>query len=472
VSEIEYDEWMSHSDAIIWYLERDPLLRSTVCSVWVLDEMPDRARVDAAVRRMAEGLERCRERVIDDPTGIATPRWETDPNFDLSYHYQWVSLPGDGTDRNELLDYAQHRAGAGFDKDRPLWTIHVVEGMSDGRSAVVITMHHAIADGFGMLNMLSYLVEFAPDDDLDKHDPGVAGLESTPEPESPQSQSATRSLTRRFLTDAEAGFRLGRASMKLATDFVRNPLGTTESTVRTTASIANLVKPAPKPLSPLMTGRSMSPVFNMLTVPVQSLRAAGKTADASINDAFVSGVLDGLDRYHRKHGAACDEVRMLMPISVRTVDNAAAANNQFVPMRVILPLATLEPADRLATTKERLSDVRGEPALPHLNDVSAMISRLGATVAVKLLGDMMKGLDVTTSNVPGLTVPLWLAGARIKDFFGFGPMTGSAVNVTLFSYDGTAFLGITTDPSAIPDTDAFIECIGAGIDAIVELADA
>ena len=79
-------------------------------------------------------------------------------------------------------------------------------------------------------------------------------------------------------------------------------------------------------------------------------------------------------------------------------------------------------------------------------------------------------LDITTSNVPGLKMPLWLAGARIREFFGFGPMTGPAVNITLFSYDGTAFMGVNTDPAAIPDTEAFLDCMKAGFDATVALA--
>ena len=67
MSEILYDEWMSESDAVLWHIERDPLLRSTITSVWLLDSAPDRDRMDAVVERIVARLPRLRQRVIDLP---------------------------------------------------------------------------------------------------------------------------------------------------------------------------------------------------------------------------------------------------------------------------------------------------------------------------------------------------------------------------------------------------------------------
>ena len=79
MTDIEYDEWMSDSDALLWHIERDPLLRSTVTSVWLLDSTPEHEQMDAVVNRMIGRLPRLRQRVIDDPNGIA----QTKISFDF-----------------------------------------------------------------------------------------------------------------------------------------------------------------------------------------------------------------------------------------------------------------------------------------------------------------------------------------------------------------------------------------------------
>src|SRR6056297_59805 len=122
---LHYDEWMSESDSVLWYIERDPLLRSTITSVWFLDSIPDRARMDAVAARVVERIPRLRQRVVDEQPGVAAPRWADDPHVDLDYHYTWARLPSRRTGRRDVLDFAQHMAARSFDKDRPLWELCV-----------------------------------------------------------------------------------------------------------------------------------------------------------------------------------------------------------------------------------------------------------------------------------------------------------------------------------------------------------
>jgi diacylglycerol O-acyltransferase len=413
---------------------------------------------------MISRLPRLRQRVVDDPNGIATPRWEDDPHFESTYHYRWVRLPGAQPDIDDVLDYAQYLASRSFDKDRPLWGIEVVEELAEQRAALVMTVHHAIADGLGMVNMLQHMVELGPDD----------GDGETPAPSPSTAPSgmpaAGRSVTRRVSEDARTSVRLGRATVQSAVDFLRDPVSTARSALRTTSSVAGVVKPAPRPLSPLMTARSMTPVFRTLSVPLDEFKAAARSVGATINDAFVSSVLDGLDRYHRGLGPDCNEIRMAMPVSVRTSDNAGLASNQFVPARIELPLGELPAADRLADTRARLGAVRDEPALPHMSDISAMIGRLGPVASVAIVGGMMKGVDITTSNVPGPPFPVWVGHARVGEFFAFGPLAGAAINITLFSYDGTLHLGVNLDAKAVTDPSFLVECLRSGLDATLALA--
>ena len=260
-----------------------------------------------------------------------------------------------------------------------------------------------------------------------------------------------RSLAHRIASEAKTGARLGKASLRTATDLLRDPRGTIEQLGRTTGSIARVVKPATTPLSPAMTERSLNTHFEAIAVPFGALKASARSVDATLNDAFVAITLDALKRYHDAIGHPCSAVRMNMPISVRGGEGSNNFDNQFVPARMVLPLSDADPAERIGEVQQLLREVRAEPALPHVNDISGVISRFGPAAAVSILGAMLKGVDITTSNVPGPPFPVFMAGARVEEFYAFGPLAGAAINITLFSYDGTVHLGVNSDRAAVDD---------------------
>jgi len=492
VSDLEYAEWMSESDSVLWHIERDPLLRSTIVSVWMLDTAPDRERMDAVVDRIVEKVPRLHQRVVDDSPGLAAPRWEDDPMVDVDDHYSWIRLPGRRVGRPEVLDHARRIASRAFDKDRPLWELVVVDGLAGGRAGIIMKVHHAIADGLGMVQLLQHMVDLEahpPPPDTGGNDGRHDGREGDPGgapaanegadtlfPTLPQvvaplwSIPGARAVSHRIATEADTGLRLGKASLRTAGELLSNPRRTIEQLTRTTGSIARVVKPATTPRSPLMTERSMNVDLDALTVPFDRMRTAAHRVDGTINDVFVAATLDALDRYHRDAGVECDEVRMNMPVSIRGGERAARFDNQFVPTRMLLPLGGGDTVERLTRVKALLREVRAEPALPHVNDISGVIARLGPTAAVSVLGSMLKGVDITTSNVPGPPFPVWMAGAKVEEFVAFGPLAGAAINVTLFTYDGTAHFGITTDRAAV-EHERLLDCLRSALDDLLALAD-
>ena len=158
MAEIEYDDWMSETDALMWHMERDPVLRSTITTVWVLDRPPDAARFESALELAVREVPRLRQRVVADATAIAPPKWEVDPMFDMDYHFRTGRVGGEGSMR-DLLDQAAPIAMQSFDKDRPLWELHLLDGMADGRTGVVMKLHHAVSDGVGLVKMTGSLME-------------------------------------------------------------------------------------------------------------------------------------------------------------------------------------------------------------------------------------------------------------------------------------------------------------------------
>src|SRR6186997_2447091 len=149
---MRFESRMSDSDALMWTIEKDPLLRSTITAVSLLDGAVDRQRFTDKVDRASRIVPRLRQRVVGNPYSLAPPRWEVDPNFDLGYHLRIVNAGGAG-DLQQVLDLAQWVGMQGFDRARPLWELYLVDGMADGRSALIQKLHHAISDGVGSVQI-------------------------------------------------------------------------------------------------------------------------------------------------------------------------------------------------------------------------------------------------------------------------------------------------------------------------------
>lgn len=456
MTDMRFEHRMSDADALMWTIEKDPLLRSTITMVALLDSAPDRDRLTEAMDRASRLVPRLRQRVVSNPMSIAPPRWEVDPNFDLSFHLRWVKVAGAGTLR-DLLDLAEPIAMQGFDRARPLWEVAVVEGLEDDRAAVVFKLHHSITDGVGGVKIAMHLF------DLDR-----AGTDRGPMPDEPDVNVLNRAQRIADALDHERRRQLGIAKRSVGTasqavtSAVTDLPGTLRRAIETVASVGRLLAPATEPLSDVMTERSLSVSFDVLRFPLADLKAAAKRAEGKLNDAFVAGVAGGLRRYHVHHGSPVRALRMTMPINIRNDATADLAGNQFAPARFPVPIAVDDPLEHMRLIRELVARQRGEPALGLAEPLAALLYRLPATVSTGLFGSMLRGVDFVTSNVPGVPVPVFLAGARMEAQFPFGPMSGAATNITLLSYLDEVQIGVNTDPAAIPDGDTFLACIDAG----------
>src|SRR4051812_48844172 len=164
---MRFEERMSDADALMWTIEKDPLLRSTITAVAVLDRSPDADRLVESLDRATRLLPPLRQRGGSKSLSIAPPPGEVDPNYDLGYHLRWMKAPREGTLR-DLLDIAQPIAMQGFDRARPLWEFVVVDGLADGRAGLIIKVHHAITDGVGAVKIALHLFDLERDVSLDR----------------------------------------------------------------------------------------------------------------------------------------------------------------------------------------------------------------------------------------------------------------------------------------------------------------
>lgn len=462
-NELKFENHLSDADTLMLALETDPVLRSTILSTWILDREPDLSRFEKKLERALQIIPRLRQRVVGDALGIATPVWEHDPNFDLRFHLRRSRLTGEGSVR-DLLDQAAPIAMQAFDMDRPLWELHLIEGLEGGRCAAMMKLHHAISDGVGLVKMTECLIERGPEDD---NLPPLVEEEVAPEPSA--WDRIGDALTRRLRDGRDNALAIGNAVVSNAGSALRHPVHTARQLGDTLASVGRVLSPASEPMSPLMRDRSTRVHFNYLPVSLEALKLAGKTQGGSVNDAFVAAVSGGLARYHALYGYKIDALRMLMPVNVRDGEKADHMGNQFAPARFEVPVGIEDPAARIRAIRKLSREQRDEPALPLIEPISGALGRLPTAAVVGLFGAMQRTTDFTTSNVRGPRRTTWMSGAKVEAVLPFGPLAGAAANVTVFSYDGNMHVGINTDPAAIPDPEVLFECMQKSFDEVLTL---
>ena len=463
--------YLSQTDTLMWMVEADPLLRSTILGVVLLDAAPEWQRLRSRMEQVTHQVPALREKVVPVPLHPTLLRWEHDDAFDLTYHLRRISLPA-GSGVQDLLDWARSTAAGGFDSSRPLWEFTLIEGVDHGDTrgdggggggtlgaAFVMKGHHVVTDGVGAVQLAAHLFDFQPQ---------PAASEPTPPPPRQRHDPLT-ALREVVAHDVEGLIDFSRRQLTSAVPSLlhaaRHPRAAAHEIVETARSIGKVVAPAMVPKSQLMVGRMKATNYRAFDVPQAGLHTAAKTAGGHLNDGFVAGITAGLHLYHQHHGAEVHELRVAMPISLRDAHDGEGGNHITI-MRFPVPVGPQPAGDRIAAIRRVVEGVRHERSIEHTSTIAGVLNLMPKGV----VGAIMKGVDFLASNVPGVPLPLWLEGQQVVKFYPFGPTAGSAVNVTLMSYNGTCCIGVNSDAAAIPDPDVLVDCFRAGFAEVCALS--
>jgi diacylglycerol O-acyltransferase len=459
---------MSDEDALMWHIEKDPVLRSTIVAVGILDQAPDWGRLRKRFDRATLLIPRLRQRVLSPPLRIGPPRWTFERGFDLDFHLRRFRLPQPGSMRT-LLDIVGPIATAGFDRARPLWEFTLLDGLADSdgepgeRAAMVMKVHHSITDGVGGMELLLHLVDFERDAADPEDRPAVP-----PEEHMPALALLRDSIdhTRRRVLGVARRMPVGM--LRATASAITAPAAAIAGSANTARSIARTLAPASRPLSPVMTMRGLGRHLDVFDVSLDEMKRAAKAGEGSLNDAFVAAVLGGLARYHERHGTAAETLRMTIPISLRTSADAPGGN-RFAPARFGVPARIADPRERMQAIGALVRGWRGEPALAMTGQLALLLNRFPTAVTTALFGSMLKCSDFVTTNVPGAPIPVFVAGAHVERFYAFAPPIGASVNVALISHTDTCCIGVVADSAAVPDPDVLLECLQAGFNEVTAL---
>jgi diacylglycerol O-acyltransferase len=410
-----------------WLRMEDPTNLMMVTGILVFPEPLDHRRVRTTLEKRLLRFDRFRQRVIEAPFGIGPPRWVEDQRFDLDAHLHRVALapPADQAALEELVGDLMSTP---LDMSKPLWQIHLIDGYRGG-SVFLSRLHHCIADGIALVQLLLSLTDTSAN-------PGRVKAVERP---------------------ARRGSGL-EAALGAAASLFANPLELIEL-VQTGANAADtlqrlvLMPPDPTTVLKGRLGVTKRAAWSEV-IPLERIKAAGARHGATVNDILIAAAAGALRDYLEERGEPVDEleIRAAVPVNLRPVDRGLELGNSFGLVFVPLPISIADPGRRLSELKLRMDQIKASSeAIVSFGVLTAigLVPRRLHPPAVEFFGSKA---SVVMTNVPGPRVPLFLSGRRIAEFMFWVPMSGHlGLGISILSYAGGVMVGVAADAGLIPE---------------------
>jgi WS/DGAT/MGAT family acyltransferase len=448
---------MLPSDALFWYAEEAlPHFRSTIAGLYVLDRVPDAERLDATLERAIALVPRLRQRVLPVPLHLGLPEWADDPHLDRRYHLRHVSLAAPGDERH-LLDLAATLFATPFDRERPLWEATWIEGLAGGRSAYLLKMHHSMVDGVGASAITDAITQRTREEA-----PARIGRPPARRLPTPAAQLAT--LAR---DNVRGSLGLARRSVAGALRSLSRPRESLRDARRSLRAMRALVADALQPAAsdPLSRGSAgISRRFDVLDFELERLRKLRAPLGATVNDVVLAALAGALGSYYRDRGHDLATLKCLVPMNLRGSADSDAMGNRVGMFNVQLPVGEQSARGRLVRVREQTGaakeDQRGVAGPLFVELATSLPGAAFRWIARQAVGQV----NVACTNIPGARETRYLAGAKVEAIYPFASvMQGTPVVMALVSYAGKLYIGIDTDPEAIPDPRRIAELFEANV---------
>lgn len=427
----------------------------------------DHARLVALIRDRIAFVPRYRQRLQTVPGHLANPVWVDDENFDIGFHVRRSALPRPGSSA-QLLELVSRIVSRPLDRTRPLWEIYFVEGLEGGRVALLSKTHQALVDGVHTVDLGQLLLdlqpearELDPDDWVPRRSPNPARL--------------LGGAVRENLTDP--GVLLD--TVRTGSRAVAREADRRSSRARSFAAAATGRRPKRRGVisGPLSQQRRVVTVETRLS----DYRKVREAHGGTVNDvilATVTGALRAWLMTRAESMGGLRQIRAVVPVSVIDEElEATSLGSQIAAHFVDLPIGETSPVVRLHQVSysfQAHKDTGRSVAANRLAGIAGFapttFHAIGSRVAA---AELRRGYQLSVTNVPGPQTPLYAAGARMLASFPVPPLTpGHPLAISVTSYDGGVFYGITADRDWIPDADLFGVCVREALDELLDLSSA
>ena len=437
------NDCLSWGDALFLYLER-PGMPLSIASVAVFDGAISRADCIAVVSAKLPLIPRYYQRVVIPPLNIGLPTWEYDPEFDIHNHIREVRLKR-GHDA-DLKAAAAKILSVTMDRSHPLWDITLMQGLEGDRTALVVRVHHCLADGIAGVGLMNVLMD--------------------PEPIAcPPAKKAPR-FRRRPLRGAGTSPIDG-----LINSYI-------ERLVVMQSEVAHLLQRAldgsgqeppsdAKRLLPEFPAPAERLPFNVVChgpqkiawgeIPMEQIKAVKEATGTTVNDVMITVLTAALRRYAELLGAKLKgrQLRIAAPVNTRGSGDPGDLGNRISFVSVSVPLGVRNPRRLLAAVHATMQSLKHGHAAEFVGLVGGLVGMIPPALQA-LAGPVISQLPISLcnticTNVPGPQAPLYLLGHKMLRSYPYVPIGGEmGLNCAMLSYNGTAYFPFTGDAQAAP----------------------
>lgn len=418
--------------------------------------MPETRTLTAGIAERVDRVPRLRQVLHAHPLDLGAPEWVADREFDLSHHVHRVAVAAPGDDP-ELFRLTADIMGRRLDRDRPLWECWIIEGLSEGRWALLMKVHHSIADGIATMQILSGLSDDGETSTF------AADLHAADRAPAKASDALLDSLNPVNLVSGmwHLGVAATRAVAKAAGGAVEIAVG--------------IIAPAGSPSlnGPVTSMRRVSAA----RVTMKDVTAVRQAFDVTVNDVVLAAITDSFRALlvHRGERPRANSVRTLVPVSTRADDATGVTHNSVSLLLPFLPVDKEDPLDQLKAVHKRLTRAKAsgqrDAGNAFLATVDAMPFAATAWAVRALLKLPQRGVNALATNVPGPRHRLRILGLEVLRVIPIPPIAMQLrTGIAILSYGDDLEFGIVGDYDTAADLDDLARGIERGVAKLVALA--
>jgi WS/DGAT/MGAT family acyltransferase len=441
-----------------WLRMDEPTNLMTITSVLVLEDAIDLSTLREIVAERFIGFTRFRQRVRSASSG---EQWELDPHFDLTQHVRRAALPGDAG-KAELQERVSELMSTPLDRNKPLWHLELIEDYAGG-SAIIARIHHCIADGIALVQVLLSLTDeyFDPSRfPKTKRSSRLPGLIRAPLNAAKKAADAAGLLLNegahalvdpsRITLRAKQGMSLGAALSKLA-------LIGADSDTRVKGDL----------------GVAQNAAWSG-PIDLDVVKKTAHAIDAKVNDVLLAAVAGALRYYLDEHGDSTDgvSIRGMIPVNLRPIEKAFELGNRFGLVYVDLPVGLSERSERVMNVKHQMDEIKASSEAAAAFGILEVLGYFPTELEEQAVRLFSSKASAVLTNVPGPRNHLHMKGRRLQHIMPWVPRAGNiGIGISIFSYAGEVRLGIACDNGLVPDPETILEGFESEFAQIVESFD-
>jgi len=445
-----------------WLRMEQPTNLMMITGVLVFDRPLDFQRLQAVYQARLLRYRRFRQRVVQTLRGNY---WELDAEFDLRRHLHRRALPG-AADKAELEALASDLQSTPLDFSKPLWQLDYVENYRDG-SALIVRLHHCIADGIAMIYVLLSMADGAGE-------ARVTPSRAAPRPE----RDVLGRLFAPVTGTVESVLRLARRTLTEGGRLLLHPMrlyGYLGQGAGAARELANLALMSQEPATVLQARPGVNKrVAWAEPLPLAEVKAVGKALGCSVNDVLLAAASGALREYllgrNGEMGADLN-LRAAVPVNLRPLKDAHKLGNYFGLVLLELPVGEASPLARLYRLHHTMAGLKNSTQPVVTFALLGLLGLVPAALQLPTLNYLSRKATAVMTNVPGPNDALYLAGGRLSEMMFWVPQAGEiTLGMSILSYHGRVHFGLTVDERAVPDPHALLARFGQEFEQLALIA--